>query len=381
MTTGDAILAWFRAHEAEMTARLEELVAHESPSADKPALDALARRLSEIFAAAGARTSIIVNDARGDHLRADIAGVDDAAQPALVLCHFDTVWPAGTLARRPFRVEDGRAWGPGTYDMKSGIVVTEFAFRALAELGLTLPRPVTILFNSDEEVGSLTSRAMIEARARESAYVLVLESPLSGGELKTSRKGVGRFVLEVFGRAVHAGVEPEKGASAVQELAHQVLALHALNDYPHGVSVNVGVVQGGATPNQVAAHARAEIDVRAVTVADAERLECAIKGLEPVTPGTRIEVTGGFTRPPMERTPAIAAIFERAREIGRDVGLSLTETSTGGGSDGNFTGVLGLPTLDGMGPLGDGAHAEHEHVLLESMAPRGALLALLLLRL
>jgi glutamate carboxypeptidase len=365
-----------------MEARLEALVAQETPTADKVALDRLAGDLAANFRAAGAAVDLLPQDVAGDQVRARFTPEGTrGGRPALVLCHFDTVWPNGTLARRPYRVEDGSAWGPGTYDMKSGIVIAESALRALGQAGATPARPVTVLLTSDEETGSHASRALIEGHARDSEYALVLESPLADGSLKTARKGIGRYTIEVTGRAVHAGVEPEKGASAIQELAHQVLALHALSDYPAGVSVNVGVVAGGAVSNQVAANARGEIDLRVRTLEDAARIEAAILRVKPVTPGTSITVSGGMNRPPMERTPAIAALFGRARAIGERLGLDLREASTGGASDGNFTAALGIPTLDGLGARGDGAHAEHEHVILESLPERAALLAMLLLEL
>jgi glutamate carboxypeptidase len=241
------------------------------------------------------------------------------------------------------------------------------------------PRGVEVLFTSDEEIGSPTSRSLIEGLARHSAYALVLESPLPGGRLKTARKGVGGFTVEIEGKAAHAGVEPEKGISAVTELARQVLRINALAEPSAGTTLNVGVVEGGTTPNVVPARARARVDVRVTTAAEAQRTEKALRALAPVTPGARLTVVGGFNRPPMERTPAIAALFDNARRIGETLGLFLTEGSTGGGSDGNLTAALGVPTLDGLGALGGGAHADDEHILIDSLPERAALLACLLL--
>jgi glutamate carboxypeptidase len=238
-----------------------------------------------------------------------------------------------------------------------------------------------VLLTADEEIGSPGSRALIESLARESAHVLVLEPPLADGSLKTARKGVGRFTIEVEGKAAHAGVAPEQGASAIVELAHQVLRVHALNDLVAGTTLNVGVVRGGTTSNVVPAWALAQVDVRSTTLAAAAEVTRALRALEPATTGTRIRVEGEFSRPPMERTPAIAALFDRARAIGRELGLALTEGSTGGGSDGNFTSALGIPTLDGLGAHGGGAHADDEHILIESLSERAALLAALLLNL
>jgi glutamate carboxypeptidase len=366
-----------------MLARLADLVRHESPSSDKAALDALARSLGARLEALGAAVRVIVNADGGDHLRARWAapGPADAAAPILVLGHFDTVWPHGTLAPQPFRVAEGRAYGPGSYDMKAGLVLLEFAIEAIGALGIALPRPIVVLWTSDEEIGSPRSRGLIEEEARRSAFVLVLEPPLAGGRLKTARKGVGRFRLVVSGRPAHAGVEPEKGISAVLELAHQVIRLHALNDPGAGTSVNVGVVQGGTTANVVPAEATATIDVRAATAEEARRVEAALRAATPVLPGARVRVEGGFNRPPMERTPQGAALFERLRAIGRGLGLDLGEGSTGGGSDGNFTAALGVPTLDGLGVPGAGAHAIDEHVIIKSLPERAALLAAALLEL
>lgn len=378
--TGERLRARLRELLPAMLERLEEMVCHESPSDDKPALDALARGLAERFSSLGAEAALLAQATAGDHLRVMVPAPPPASgePPALILAHFDTVWPRGSLAEHPFRVEGDRASGPGSFDMKAGIVALEFALRALREEEVPLPRPVVVLLNSDEELGSPTSRPLIEAEARRAAYALVLEPPLSGGALKTARRGVGRFVVEVQGRAAHAGVEPEKGVSAIEELAHLVLRLHALADPRRGTAVNVGVVAGGTRPNVVAARAHAQVDVRAATVAEAQRVEEVIRSLQPVNPAARLLVSGGFTRPPMEFTPASAALFQRARELARECGLELEHGSSGGGSDGNFTAALGAPTLDGLGPDGAGAHADHEHVLVESMAERAALLAVLL---
>ena len=308
-------------------------------------------------------------------------GPQNGEAPALILCHYDTVWPVGSLATHPFRIDgDGRAYGPGIFDMQTSLVLAEYALHAVNDLSLDLPRPVTILMTSDEEVGSLTSKQLIEEEARDAAYALVMESPLPGGVLKTARKGGGHFVIEVTGRAAHAGVEPEKGISAIQELAHQILALHALTDMERGSTVNVGVIEGGTVGNSVAARARGLIDVRAWTQAEAERLTASIRALEPVTPGAQVELSGGFNRLPLERT-VTGELFERARVIGAGLGLALEEGATGGGSDGNLTGVLGTPTLDGLGVPGHGAHADHEHIEVAEMPGRAALLVALLMEL
>jgi glutamate carboxypeptidase len=378
-----SLVPYLETRREAMLARLAELVDHESPSQEPAALDSLARGLARRLESQGAEVRRVGNPAGCDHVRArwSAPGPDDAKPPALVLGHFDTVWPRGTLALRPFRVADGRAFGPGIFDMKAGLMLLEFALEAIGAVGAPLNRPVVVLWTSDEEIGSPGSRAAIEAEAQDAAFVLVLEPPLAGGRLKTSRKGVGQFRLIVDGRPAHAGVEPEKGISAVLELAHQVVRLHALNEPAAGTSVNVGVVRGGTTSNVVAASASAAIDVRASTLAEARRIERAIRDLSPVLPGARLAIEGGFNRPPMERSAAVVALFERVRAIGRGLGLELGEGSTGGGSDGNFTAALGKPTLDGLGAPGAGAHAEDEHIRVADLPIRAALLAAALLEL
>ena len=362
-----------------MLEAIQELVERESPSMEKPLLDDLARYLQGRFQDAGAEVSLQPNPTHGDHLRAFFPGPKNtSARPALILGHFDTVWPAATLAARPFTIRDDQARGPGIFDMKANLVLVEFALRAMAAPGPDLPRPVVVLLTSDEEIGSPTSRALIEEHARQAEYVLVVEPPLPGGVLKTARKGTGSFVVEVEGRAAHAGIEPEKGISAIVELAHQIHYLQGLNDTAAGSTVNVGIIRGGTRPNVVPASAAAEIDVRVWTTTEAERLEQAILGARPQTAGTALKIDGRFKRPPMERTAAIGALFERAREIGAQLGLDLQEGSTGGGSDGNFSAALGVPTLDGLGIPGAGAHAEDEHILIDSLAQRATLLTTLL---
>ncbi len=371
------------ARRGELLALAEALVSHESPSGDKARCDALAEYIAGRFAPLGA-VERFANPQGGDHLRVSVAapGAPADAKPALVLCHYDTVWPAGTLAGRPMRVEGDTAYGPGLYDMKVSIAMAELALRATAELGLALPRPVTLLFTSDEEIGSPTSRALIEQTARACAHVLVLEPPVEPtGALKTARKGGGAFYVELTGRAAHAGVEPEKGLSAITELAHQVLAVNALADPAAGTTLNVGIVRGGSGRNVVPAEAGMEIDVRVWSAAEAERVTAAMQGLTPVNPGVKLAVRGGLNRPPMEPSPAGAALFAQARAIGAELGLELAEGKTGGGSDGNFTAAAGVPTLDGLGSPGQGAHALHEQIDIPGALGRLGLLTALLTRL
>lgn len=373
---------YFAARQEEMLGMIGELVSHETPSSDKERLDAFAEVLAGRLRAAGAEVTIVPGGERGNHVRATFATsqTDPGAAPALILCHFDTVWPVGSLATHPFRIEEGEAYGPGIFDMQSSLVLAEYALRAIRDLKLALPRPVTVLMTSDEEIGSRSSRALIEDEARKAAYVLVMESPLPGGVLKTTRKGVGGWELSISGRAAHAGVEPEKGISAIQELAHQILRLHSLTDMDKGTTVNVGVVEGGTVSNVVAPYARAEIDVRAWTQEEADRITASIEGLQPVTPGATLAVQGGWNRPPLEHK-VTSDLFRRAQVIGRKLGLELQEGGTGGGSDGNLTGALGIPTLDGLGVPGAGAHADHEHIEVDQIAGRAALLTALLMEL
>lgn len=361
-----------------MVELLRRLVETESPSTDKAAVDRLGKLLASSFEQAGARVDRVPVSQYGDHLRVDFTTGDGTHDPLLVLGHMDTVWDLGTLREMPFRVEGGRAFGPGVFDMKGGLVQLVFALRALSELGSRGVR-VMALINSDEEIGSLSSRKLIEEEARRSRTVLVLEPSLPpDGKVKTFRKGVGVFQLSIRGRAAHAGLDPDKGVSAVEELARQIVALHQLNDRERGITVNVGVARGGTRINVVAAEAYAEVDLRVSTLADARRLEEKIRGLKPFLPGAEVTVSGGIDRPPLERTEAVVRLFERARGLARELGFELGEGPAGGGSDGNLTAALGIPTLDGLGAVGDGAHAPSEQVVIAELPRRAALLARLL---
>ena len=379
------LIAHYNSQQQQILGTIRELVEEETPTEDKRRLDIFAAKLADRYKAAGLEPEIVANQTRGNHLRALFnapAHVDDPeAAPALILCHYDTVWPVGSLETHPFRIdEQGWAYGPGIFDMQSSLALVEYVMRGVQTLDLRLPRPVTVLVTSDEEVGSQTSRRLIEEEARRAAYVLVMEPPMPGGSLKTTRKGGAHFALTIKGRAAHAGVEPEKGISAVQELAHQILALHSLTNLEAGTTVNVGVVEAGTRSNVVAAHAEAHIDVRAWTKAEMERVGSAILDLEPMVDGTVVKVTGGENRPPLERS-ATGALFEQAQVIGRTLGMALQEAGTGGGSDGNLTGAIGVPTLDGLGIPGHGAHADHEHIEVDTIGERAALLTALLMEL
>src|ERR1700722_7189448 len=359
---------------------LGDFVSMESPSHDKVAVDAMGKRVAEEWRQRGAWVTTLAQKVCGNHVRAElIAAQGHRLRPILVLGHLDTVYPKGTLAQMPLRVARGRTFGPGTFDMKGGLVIALFAVDALRALKFPLRRNLIFLWNSDEEIGSGSSRRIIEREARKCEAVFVLEPALGpGGSLKTQRKGVGEIQISVTGRAAHAGINPQDGLNAVHELAFQIARLAEFNDPAHGITVQANIIEGGSATNVVAEKASARVDVRFSHAADARPLEKKLMELHPILKGTRIEVSGGLDRPPLERTAAIGELFEKARELAGQIGFSLAEASTGGGSDGNFTAALGVPTLDGMGAVGDGAHGSGEHVVNRALPERAALLASLL---
>jgi glutamate carboxypeptidase len=371
-----SLLSRLRAQEPEMVASLRQLVELESPSHDKAALDTLGRHLAAEFRRIGGRTRIHSQKHAGDHLQVDLPG---AGKPILILGHMDTVWNLGTLASMPFRVAKGRAFGPGSFDMKAGIVQAIYAIKALQELGGRLPRAITVLLVSDEEIGSHSSRPITEALAKKSAAVLVLE-PSQGprGALKTSRKGVGAYHVKVEGREAHSGLDSDKGASAILELARQLLVIEKFTDHKRRITVNPGVVRGGTRTNVVAGQATAEVDARVSQSKDSAYLDKKFRSLKPFDKRCRVETTGGIGRPPMERSKMGVALFTLARRLAKELGWEIEEASVGGGSDGNFTAALGIPTLDGLGAVGEGAHARHESVVIAEMPRRAALLARLI---
>lgn len=371
----NSLLSAADSHRDWAVAVIEELVRLESPSGDVAALNRCGAALARHMAALGGRVTTMASSA-GDHLRAEFGAGESQV---LLLGHFDTVWPVGQLEHMPVRHENGRLYGPGTFDMKAGIAQALLAIRAITDSGQPLPHRVVMLWTTDEEVGSTTSRRLIEAEARRSRAVLVLEPSLPGGALKTARKGVGEFRVRATGRAAHAGVDPTAGASAIHELAWQVTRLSGLTDLNAGVTVNVGLISGGRRSNVIADAAEAVVDVRVPTLAAAATIEAAVSQLVPRDRRVRLEVTGGIDRPPFERTAQVAALFDLASALASDMGHTLAEGATGGGSDGNFTGAIGIPTLDGLGAEGDGAHALHEHVLVAPLAFRAALVAGLIL--
>lgn len=360
-----------------MLTTLRQCVELESPSTDKVAVNRFASFLARRFAAAGGRVLLHRNTDSGDHLQADfdLGGRGRAARRLLVLGHMDTVWPVGTLRRMPFRVRGGRVGGPGVFDMKSGIVQTLYALRALRELGLGAGTQVTVLLVSDEEIGSGTSRALTEKLAKKCDAVLVAE-PAAGrqGALKTARKGCGVYRLEVRGKAAHAGLDFTSGVNAIVELSRQVAKVARFTRLRRGITVNVGTIGGGTRENVVPAEAWAEVDVRIARLADSAYIDRQFAALRPFDRRARLQVRGWIDRPPLERTAAVA-LFNCARELAWPLGIDLRETSVGGGSDGNFTAALGIPTLDGLGGVGDGAHASHEHIIVDELPRRAALLA------
>lgn len=378
-TENQRILAYLREHQDEMVAHLQQLVELESPTSDKAAIDRLGAVLAEQLRAIGAAVDVQAQASAGNHLRARWGAGQASNDGLLLLTHMDTVWDTGTIAQRPVRIEDGRLYGPGAFDMKGGIVNAVWAIRSLRELGLMPERRITLLVTSDEETGSHTSRPLIEEEAKQHRAVYVLEpAHPPRGSLKTWRKGVGDFEVIVTGKAAHAGAAHDEGVNAIEELAYQIISIQALTDYAVGTTVNVGVVSGGTRSNVVPAQASAHVDVRVMNATEADRVYTYMHHLIPRLTGTTIEVRGGMNRPPMVRTPQTVALFAIAQAIALELGLSIDETGTGGGSDGNFTSALGVPTLDGLGVDGDGSHAQHEHVIVTSLPERAALLAGLL---
>ena len=363
------------ARREEMVRTIRELVEIESPSDNKQAADRLGAFLAGRFEASRGRTRLHRAADFGDHLQVDFPGREKNKQ-VLLLGHFDTVYPLGTLATMPCHSADGRLCGPGVLDMKSGIVLMLYAIEALQSWHGELPRPVTVLLVSDEEVGSNSSRKITEALARESAAVLVLE-PAAGlrGAVKTARKGVGEYTLNVKGVAAHAGLDPGKGHSAILELARQITSISKLNDLRQGLSVNAGVIRGGTRTNVIAAQARAEIDVRIKSANQAAGIDRKLRSLKPFDKHCTLEVTGGINRLPMERNTGVVALYKKAQQIAKQIDWKLEEAAVGGGSDGNFTAGMGIPTLDGMGGVGDGAHAVHEFIAISELPRRALLLA------
>lgn len=369
------ILDYLQTRQEAMTQTLKDLVVMDSPSHERMAVNAVADFLARSFGELGADVRRLPQAAFGDHIQVTWGRGE---RQLLLLGHMDTVWPLGETKERPFRRVRDRATGPGVFDMKGGVVIGLYAVASLCELEITPAHQLVFLFNSDEEVGSPTSREFIERQGQRSEAVLVLE-PSRDDALVTWRKGVGRFELEVQGVASHAGAAHTQGISAVEELAHQILRLEAMTDYERGTTVNVGVVEGGSKVNVRPASAWAEIDLRVTTAEEGRRMTEAIRKIRPVNRRTSLIISGGMNRPPWETSPAGQVLFERAQRVGATLGMELWPAGTGGGSDGNFTAALGVPTLDGLGVVGNDAHALSEWVDLTSLPRRAALLAELIL--
>jgi glutamate carboxypeptidase len=374
-------LAYFSERRDGIVSIIRELVEIESPSDNKAAVDRVGEAVADKFSRLGGEIRFHRAKEFGNHLQVNFGG--RSAKSVLLLGHYDTVYPLGTLTSMPCRIVGNKLTGPGVLDMKSGIALMLHALAALQDgngngkerLG-ELPRPVTVLLVSDEEVGSESSRRITEALARRAAAVLVFE-PSYGrhGAVKTARKGVGDYLVKLTGKASHAGLDFDKGVNAILELARQVEKISGFTELKKGLTVNVGIVSGGSRTNVVPAEAVAQIDVRIARLKDAAGIDKKMRSLRPFNRKCKIEVTGGINRPPMERTSGVAALYAQAKAIARDLGWKLGEAAVGGGSDGNFTAGLGIPTLDGLGGVGDGAHATHEHILISELPRRAALIA------
>jgi len=369
-------LHYFEQRQDRITETIRQLVELESPSDNKAAVDRLGSMLAGRFEGLGGHAKLHRATNFGDHLQVDFPG-QRGGKPLLLLGHLDTVYPLGTLRTMPYRLAEGRLWGPGSFDMKSGIAFMLHAIEALRSwYGDELIRPVTVLLVTDEEVGSETSRPITESLAKKCAAVLVLEPSFGPrGAVKTGRKGVGGYRLQVTGTAAHSGLDFEKGESAIVELAKQIVRISQMTDLKRGITLNVGTLQGGTRSNVIPADASALLDARAARSKDFTALDRKLRALKPFNRKCKLKITGGIERPPMERSPAVVALFKKASDIAKQLGWKLEEATVGGASDGNFTAALGLPTLDGLGGVGEGAHATHESILISELPRRTALVA------
>jgi glutamate carboxypeptidase len=374
-----SLFGWLRPQKNAMTTLLGQFVRAESPSSDKAAVDRFGRIVASEWKRRGAAVTLLRQHERGDHVRAEWRPKGRGSPPQiLVLGHLDTVYDIGTITRTPFRVSRGRAWGPGTFDMKAGLVIALYAMDALLAVGCLPRKRVVFLWTSDEEIGSDSSRAVIEREAKHSDAVLVLE-PAAGldGRVKTGRKGVGEIELTVTGRGAHAGLNPEDGINAIEEIALQIARISRWNQPRRGVTVSAGLVEGGTRTNVIPERARVLVDLRASRIEDMRALESKFRALRPILSGAKLRIRGGFNRPPLESKMS-AALYAQANVLSKEIGVTLGEAFVGGGSDGNFTAALGVPTLDGLGAVGDNAHSARENILVRALPERATLLAGLL---
>ena len=377
MTPRD-VLAHFESRTPAIIEAIREVVEIESPSHDVERSRAVADWVEGRFRSAGVEISVERIFAEGDGEHIVIRAFQGDAKPVMLVGHTDTVHPVGTREKNPTRIDGDRFYGCGIFDMKANIVLMIEAFRYLKENGITPPRPVTIFLSCDEEVGSHSGRAILEREAASAEMAIVFE-PSAAGRIKTGRKGTGQYVVKTHGIPAHAGLDPDKGASAILEIARQIERLQSLNDPSRGTTVNACTISGGTTSNVIPQFAETEVDVRFSSMAEAERIDREINSLTPIDERVEISVTGGINRPPMERTDAIVDLFEKARSTAASFDYEVGETQVGGASDGNFIGAMGIPVLDGLGITGDGAHTLHEHVLVSDIANRATLVTLLLL--
>lgn len=377
-TTATRVLEYVNSQQHVLTNLIKNLVEAESPSAQPETHDGVRRILRLALANAGYESRETHGSEVPRHVFARPTERKRGQPSQLVVGHFDTVWPVGTLEERPFRIDGNVVHGPGSFDMKGGLAQMVLAFMAIRDLQLETPVLPIVFVNADEEIGSRTSTRYIRLLAQHANRALVLEPALGNrGDIKTARKGIGRFTITVFGKAAHAGLDPEAGASAILELSHVIQTLFSLNDVERGITVNVGTVDGGIQPNVIAPHSTAVVDVRVPTISAGNEIEYIIHSMQPTTPNVRLHVEGGIGRPSMEPTPRNQKLWERARHAGEELGIELHQTRAGGGSDGNTTSLY-TATIDGLGPVGDGAHAIHEHLLIDKTLERTALLTLLL---
>ena len=363
-------------HSDDILSTLKDIVELESFTSDKVGVDRLGGWIKARLEDLGASVEVHPNESLGDNL---LAHYGEGERQILLLCHIDTVWPPGTIDELPFRVENGRAYGPGILDMKAGVAIALHAIKMLSDLQIAPSHRIAMIFNTDEEIQSKNSRSLIERESLKSEFVLCLEPGYgTSGALKTARKGVGSYTVSITGRAAHAGNDPENGISAAEEVAHQILRLKDMNNPATGTTVTTGRVSAGVVRNQVAPSAEALVDLRVVTPEEQHKVDAMIQGLSPVLAGAKVEVAGGVERPPMPRSEAIGRIYENASNLAIELGMELQEASVGGGSDAQFPAALGLPVLDGLGGIGEGPHAITEYIFVDSLAQRTALLGTLL---